>query len=206
MTAKCLACSKQQDVAQFCADTRHVRIHGCDEALKKAVQAKGEQALNGAFHEVVEKATKGIGRDEPEEVADHFLESHPGEAQKNLARLTSHAFNTLSSLKQLFPARPETPPPIEALPGAEPTPLDDVKPVINQDSSIKEDQREAMLLAATPWIIATGAMLVTTICSGIAVGALCHARLQRHAREPLLSTLLQDVEPTTSHAGLVVDP
>jgi len=211
LTAECLACATNQDVTQFCADQRRARIPGCQRVLDTAIESSREQALDGMFDKVVEKAAEMAGGGGAEQIADNYLETHPGMARKNLVNLTGEAFDALSSIKNsLLHRKGEAAVPTRKRPHSSHTmdeseDMDELQDEIQDElqNELEEDEGiPSMNLGPifNPFFLALSALLITAISTGVAVGALCHARIQTRAREPLLSTLLQGVEPQAHEA------
>lgn len=210
MTAECLACAAGQDLPDFC-ESAGGRVPGCREVMKKAREAKRDRAIDGVLTRVIEKAARATGGGQAEALADKYLADHPGVARHNLANLTGEAFAEFEQLKQHATAptkqeierphhRPTAAPPAHGTHHRPP-----LSSSLDEDDDDEDDEEEPAFRSkghgpwaqsfANPWFIAGGALLVTAISSGIAMGALCHARLNRSSREPLLSTLLHEMEP-----------
>lgn len=208
MTAECLSCATGQDAVRFCSDMRHARIPGCGEVLNKAVEQKQNHIVDGLLNKFVEKAAQVVGGVDAKAKMDNYLERNPDVARKNLANLSSEAFDTLAGLKHsLFEPKTTDTPTMEqettddvSTSDHAPLRLVDDAPKNHQSGaahgSLPDESAIGTALSSfgNPWLIAGVALLVTAISTGVAFGALCHARLNRTAREPLLSTLLTDVE------------
>jgi len=221
INVECMACATSQDVVTFCSE--HTRVPGCDEILRSAQESPQEKALDGIVNKAVERVAQTVGGVKAEQLMDEYLESHPDAARKNLANLTHEAIDTVSSLKTSL-LRPKEVDEAEGEPAeinrqrqdglsskagtdsyafegppiteSEDEDEDIAKLGEDEDADVKESELGTFSLK-NPWVVAGAAVLATAVSTGIAVGALCHARLQPRAREPLLSTLLQEVENQT---------
>lgn len=218
MTAECMACATNQDLSHFCKE--HAHIPGCQTLIDRA----RERAVDGVVNKAVEKMAEKVGGVKAEQLVDQYLERNPDAARQNLANLTSEALDTVSSLKKsmLQPREIDQTVPkkrVKASKGVTKVrktrvgaPKDE-DPVDDEDSVLADNEAEDVGFAPendafsfknvqrNPWVIAICSLLVTAVSTGIALGALCHARIGSHAREPLLSTHLQDIESNTPTAS-----
>jgi len=151
-------------------------------------------ALPGpGFKGVLQKAVHAMAAGKSAEFFDDYLENNP----ETITNLTSKA---LQSLSEYFHEKPGTAPmpaapPAQAAPPAPTSQGSDVPFEEVSDAPKREDLPPLPDLAKAgvseslrnPWVIAAGAAALAISCSGIAMGALCHAQLlTTQAREPLL--------------------
>jgi len=128
------------------------------------------------FKGIFREAAQAIASGHAEEYLEDYFENHP-DTVKNLSK---KAFDSLSKYfnKASTTSLPETTVPAVTTAPPETT--------IEGDDGETEFTNQWFL---NPWFIATNATLVAAICTGLAMGVLCHARLSRTAaREPLLAS------------------
>lgn len=202
MTAECIACATNQDLSQFCIE--HTRMPGCESILDKVKENSRAQGLDGVLNRAVETVVERVGGVKAEELVDEYLEKNPTVARTSLANLTSKGFDTVSHMKKSLKHRSDHHVAAEVRKswGRPFTERGQPKELVSETSFHDDNDDEAatdefpneLFSFTNPWVIAVCALVVTAVTTGIAVGALCHARIQNRAREPLLSTLLQTVD------------
>mmetsp|Transcript_59296 Transcript_59296/g.138122 ORF Transcript_59296/g.138122 Transcript_59296/m.138122 type:complete len:195 (-) Transcript_59296:222-806(-) len=163
---------------QQCVSVMHPDMcqrHGamCDKEQAPALVLK-EPAQAAAFGPGLKGALQRASSAIASGRAHQLLEDHFENTAEDLQNLTKMALDSLSSLFKST-APPSTVPPTTP----EPSFADDAEP-------LEEHELESEVMNL--WVVAGVAAMVAAVCSGVALGVLCHARLVRgQAREPLLA-------------------
>jgi len=185
MTAQCIACAKGMQVEDLCQRAPH--IPGCHGLMVPpgipTIAKLGTPSL--ALNEMVKEAVKAAGgsSDAAELAGDveQYAEAHPEALEnaknkvKGLSKMLSHRHKTHRVHAKAAPVAP-----LPTVDGSVAVPPMSVAlDVLDLGSRWFEN----------PWIIAGMATAATALSTGIAVGVLCFARIQRVqiAREPLLA-------------------
>jgi len=196
-SADCLACAANQDVTSFCAERRNLRISGCDAKLQAARVVSRDNSLDDVFSGLASTASH-VNDGNAASLADEYLDKHPAVARTSVADMSSAAFNTMSLLKSWLMSDLEEDDTVDAhqMDSSDVSALTGLVTAEPEQSATYHAHVRASeaISIQNPWVIIVCALLLIAVSSGIAVGALVHARLQAPAREPLLSTLLQNAE------------
>jgi len=185
MTAQCIACAKGLQVEDLCQRAPH--IPGCHGLMVPpgipAMAKPGTPSL--PLNEMVKEAVKAAGgsSDAAEFAGDveQYAEAHPEALEnaknkvKGLSKMLSHRHNSQRVHAKAAPAAP--------------LPTVDGSMAVPPMSVALEEPDLGSRWFENPWIIAGMATAAAALCTGIAVGVLCLAQIQRVqiAREPLLA-------------------
>lgn len=141
------------------------------------------------FRGVLQHAVQAMASGKTEQYLDEYLQNNP----EAVANITSKALQTLSEYFHEHPTEQPEPVPSTEIPAtAAPSTPTQAPATVEDDGSdgnmLSMPDLSKIETFGNPWIIAAGAASLAISCSGIALGALCHAQLQSQVREPLLAS------------------
>jgi len=178
MSAQCIACSKGMRTEDLCQRVPH--LPGCS--------AKG-MAPKDLIKEAVMVAEGKRDATQVVEDLEQFVDKHPGAVE----RATTNALNGLSKIFSRS-HKDETVQATAAPAGSLPAAVGQVGPApIRSGPALFEppvwaERGQRSRWVESPWVVAGITAATAAVCMGIAMGALCFAKINRVqiAREPLL--------------------
>jgi len=186
MTAQCIACAKGLQVEDLCQRAPH--IPGCQGVMAPAgvptMATLGTPSL--PLKEMVKEAVKAAGGSmDAAELAgnvEQYAEAHP-EALERAKNKVKGLSKMLSRRHKGHRVQADSAAPVAPWPA-----VDGFVAVPPMQVAVEEPDLGSRWFE-NPWIIAGMATATAALCTGIAVGVLCFARIQRVqiAREPLLA-------------------
>lgn len=174
-----------QESVPVCDREEHRFVGKEGGSLVDHLGPSGTAMAGPGFKGVLQKAVQAVQAGKSSEFLDDYLENNP----ETVTQLTNKALQSLSDYFHEKPGTttyPTTAAPLTTTNEDLETPMTDER--AEEMPALPDLTKNGMLGSlGNPWIVAAGAAAIAISCSGIAMGALCHAQLlQSQAREPLL--------------------
>merc|ERR1712039_1093027 len=168
MTDECLACIEEFE--RFCRKHQNDNLPGCQRSATQSWEPQSESAFGSLISQVASKAMASDQDVAAEDRTNDYLKSHPHTAAYSVADFGHDAFGALSAFSNMFSQQEMTSPNHD-----QKEPAEEVSAESQDEQEIAEDKwpRSSALSFQNPWVVSICALLITGVCSGIAMGSLC---------------------------------